>query len=42
MEGSKATLDYVDYLEHFKEWWDTFQSDACYCGEDRSFDEETK
>jgi len=34
IQGSKAILVYLEKLETFKEWWDKFQSDACYCDEE--------
>jgi len=38
IEGSKAILEHLEHLEHFKEWWDKFQSDACYCDEEETPD----
>jgi len=34
IQGSTAILEHLDRLEAFKQLWDKFQSDACYCDED--------
>lgn len=33
-EGSEAILQHLEELKGFKELWDKFQSDACYCGDE--------
>lgn len=38
VQGSEAILDHLEKLETFKEWWEKFQSDACYCDEQESID----
>jgi hypothetical protein len=34
VQGSKNILTYLEKLESFKEEWDMFQSDSCYCRDD--------
>lgn len=33
-QGSEAILQHLEELKGFKELWDKFQSDACYCGDE--------
>ena len=33
-QGREAILAHLEELESFKELWDKFQSDACYCDEE--------
>lgn len=34
IQGYDAILNHLEQLEQFKELWDKYQSDACYCDED--------
>ena len=33
-KSHREMMDYLDYLEDFKEEWDRFQGDSCYCDKD--------